>query len=212
VTGPRLIMFDYDGVIVDSLAVFVENFGAACRAHGLDLGSPRDLVGLFDSNVYESMAARGLSAGTIDKILQDYEVRQNACLEDLALFAGMAVVLNRIARHHKVVIITSNLSVPTARILARAGIRGIEAVIGADQEKSKIKKIVRTKSRYPDLPAFYVGDTKGDMLEGRQAGARTVAVAWGWHDVAKLQEGVPDYLVYTPVELAALFVAQGNRE
>ena len=58
--------------------------------------------------------------------------------------------------------------------------------------------------RYQDLPAFYVGDTKGDMIEGRQAGAVTLAVTWGWHSAEKLTEGTPDNMVLTPVELEKL--------
>ena len=59
-------------------------------------------------------------------------------------------------------------------------------------------------SRNLDMPAFYVGDTKGDMIEGKQAGAVTVAVTWGWHSTEKLTEGSPDYMVHTPTELKNL--------
>ena len=50
----NLIMFDYDGVIVDSLAVFSSVFIAACQKngyHGID--SRKRLIGLFDGNLFE---------------------------------------------------------------------------------------------------------------------------------------------------------------
>ena len=52
-------------------------------------------------------------------------------------------------------------------------------------------------SRYRDLPAYYVGDTKGDMIEGKKAGAVTVAVTWGWHTADNLAEASPDHTVNT---------------
>jgi phosphoglycolate phosphatase len=59
-------------------------------------------------------------------------------------------------------------------------------------------------ARYPGLSAYYIGDTKGDMIEGRKAGAITVAALWGWHAVEKLEEGAPDHFVRSPEALLDL--------
>jgi len=48
---------------------------------------------------------------------------------------------------------------------------------------------------------YYVGDTAGDVREGRAAGVRTVAVTWGWHSREKLAAAGPEFLVDNPVEL-----------
>ena len=58
------------------------------------------------------------------------------------------------------------------QILKKENIDCFNEVIGAEIERSKIKKIQQTMSRYRDLPAFYVGDTKGDMIEGEASGCR----------------------------------------
>ena len=77
-------------------------------------------------------------------------------------------------------------------------------VLGAETDTSKIRKIQKTMRRFPSLPAYYVGDTKGDMIEGRSAGAKTVAVSWGWHPEEKLREGRPDFMIRSLIELATL--------
>jgi len=59
-------------------------------------------------------------------------------------------------------------------------------------------------ARYPGLSAYYIGDTRGDMIEGRKAGAITVAALWGWHAVKKLEEGAPDHFVRSPEALLDL--------
>jgi phosphoglycolate phosphatase len=51
---------------------------------------------------------------------------------------------------------------------------------------------------------WYVGDTVGDVVEGRQAGARTVAVTWGWHDENLLRGARPDHVASSPHELVEL--------
>jgi len=198
-----LVMFDYDGVIVDSLEVFTTRFTQACRENGFkDVNSSKDVLGLFEGNVYETMMGRGLEESTIDNILKRYEVLQDVQLADLELFDGIGVALKRISEKHQVYVITSNLSSATIRVLNQNGIECFKDVIGAEKEKSKIKKIHNTMSLHPGIPAFYVGDTKGDMIEGKKAGTQTIGVTWGWHTPTKLKEGFPDHLFNTPEQLA----------
>ena len=82
-------------------------------------------------------------------------------------------------------------------------------VLGAEKERSKAIKIGDTMARHINQPAYYVGDTSGDIIEGKRAGAMTVAVTWGWHDVEKLEEASPDFIVSSPAELTALMCATG---
>jgi phosphoglycolate phosphatase len=200
-----LVMFDYDGVIVDSLNVFTLRFSQACRENGFNqIKASDDVISLFDSNVYETMRQRGLDGLTIDAILERYEVLQGVHLGNLKLFEGIREALDKVSKKHSIYVITSNLSNATIQVLEQNEIKSFKGVIGADIEKSKIRKILSVKSLHPETTAFYVGDTKGDMIEGRQAGCLTIGVTWGWHTPEKIQEGFPDYLVKTPEALAEL--------
>jgi len=201
-----LIMFDYDGVIVDSLEVFSLNFLAACQENGLsEMKTTADLLALFEHNVYATMRQSGVKEDTINKILQSYEEKQNKYLSQLKLFDFMAAALNKIAGNNKIFIITSNLSSATESVMRDQGVHCFEEVIGAEKEKSKINKITTVIAKFPELPAFYVGDTKGDMIEGKAAKVKTVGVTWGWHSVEQLKEGGADFIVNSPQELANLF-------
>ena len=198
-----LVMFDYDGVIVDSLEVFISRFSQACLEYGFTgIHEPKDVIGLFEGNVYETMMLRGIEESTIDKILKRYEGLQGEKLANLELFVGIGEALQRISEKHYIYVITSNLSSATIKILNQNGITSFIDVIGAEKEKSKIKKIHNTMSLHPGIPAYYIGDTKGDMIEGKLAGTQTIGVTWGWHSPEKLKEGSPDYLFNTPEELA----------
>ena len=205
-----LVMFDYDGVIVDSLAVFIEGWIRACGAYGFEIRSPEEAIALFDENIYISMGRRGVDNATIDRILDLYKTAGN--YSGVEMFPGMANTLEAIAVRNRVIIITSNLSTAARSVLKRNNVCCVADVIGAEHEKSKIKKITGVMAKFPDLTPYYVGDTKGDMLEGREAGALTIGVTWGWHTTAKLSEGRPDYLVDTPADLAALFTKDSTQE
>lgn len=200
-----LVMFDYDGVIADSLEQFTKDFIMACRENGfLELNSQEDALALFDGNVYETLMARGLIMPTINEILKSYEAKAQEHLDGTKIFSGMDKALEKIATKNKIFIITSNVSAVPKRVLQSNGITCVADVIGAEKEKSKIKKIQNLIQLFPELPAYYVGDTKGDIIEGQKAGVRTIGVAWGWHGREKLKESSPDYLVSSPQELASL--------
>lgn len=201
-----LVMFDYDGVIADSLGYFTLDLVAAFQDNGYDeVRTQEDVLALFDDNFYRTLLDRGLSTELIDGILKAYEARSKEHLTMIPLFEGMPDALNRIAEKNIVVVITSNVSAITSAVLQKYSINCVQDVIGAEKEKSKILKIKNTIAKYPEMKAFYVGDTKGDIFEGKASGVLTVGVTWGWHGEQKLKDAGADYLVSSPKELAALF-------
>ncbi|MBT8375055.1 MAG: HAD hydrolase-like protein [Deltaproteobacteria bacterium] len=204
---PYLILFDYDGVIVDSLDVFANAFLASCHASGFDgITSQDQFTALLDGNFYESLKQYGLSKKRISAILGERFTRelQNS-IHAIALFKGVKSMLTSLAARHKLIVVTSNVAHVVQQFFEREKITCFESVLGAEVEKSKVRKIQKAMSRHRERPAFYVGDTRGDIIEGRQAGTVTVAAAWGWHSKAKLAETNPDYMVDTPADLVKLF-------
>ena len=200
-----LVMFDYDGVIVDSFEIFSSCFIKACHQNNFyELNSAEKVLALFEDNVFEALLAFGLGDLAINRIIETFQSDIGAFQNDLRLFDGMPDTLKKISANNKIVIITSNVTTAAKRVLQNNGVNCFEDVLGAEKEKSKVKKIRLTMARYPGLPAYYVGDTKGDMIEGRKAGAITVAALWGWHAVKKLEEGSPDHFVRSPEALLEL--------
>jgi phosphoglycolate phosphatase len=51
--------------------------------------------------------------------------------------------------------------------------------------------------------SFFIGDSDIDVMTGRNAGMRTVAVKWGYQPIEKLEAVSPDYLAESPEDLTA---------
>ena len=203
----NLVMFDYDGVIVDSLEVFTSVFISACHQsgyHGID--SRESLLRLFDVNLFEGMIGLGLDRQLIGRILKTFQANIGDHLDQMKVYDGMTEAMAAIARHNVIIIISSNVSHTVRQVLWERDIHGFDAVMGAEKEKSKTRKIRQAMKRYPQRPAYYIGDTLGDIVEARKAGALTVAVTWGWHDKEKLKSASPDFMVSSVGELAELFI------
>ncbi len=187
----NLFLFDFDGVLADSLDLYSEAV-ARCL---LRIGTPivknkEDYLALFEGNFYESMAAKEILPGI------DYDAMKP--------FDGLIPVLEALQKDHLLAVISSNGSRTIRRMLERFGFDPyFQEVFGSDFLFSKKDKIAHALSKYgiDHERTFYIGDTTGDILEAREAGVRTVAVTWGWHSREKLVAVHPDFLVDKPEDL-----------
>lgn len=202
-----VIMFDFDGVIADSYDVFFETFTAVCAEMGFDrLNSREAFLKLFEGNLLQQLLKAGFPLWRLKALVKRFEPRIAEANQKIQPFPGMPELLCELAAGHPVYIITSNVSSTVEAFCARFTIVGIRDVIGAEKEASKVKKIRAVRKLHRGHVPYYIGDTKGDMIEGKAARATTVAAAWGWHPIATLREGAPDIVVHAPDELRPIFL------
>lgn len=198
-------MFDFDGVIADSLEVFMENLGAACRAHGHPLvGGRAAFLAIFDGNMIAGLGQLGVPASATGPLLADLGRRLASAMDRCPPFPGIPAILTQLAAAHPVYIITSNVTPIVSAYLDRHDIRGVREVLGSEKEASKQLKIRRIAGQWPTHTPLYVGDTLGDMDEAHAAGVRAAAALWGWHAEQRLLRGKPDCLLRTPDDLLTL--------
>jgi phosphoglycolate phosphatase len=197
-----LIMFDFDGVIVDSLDDQSRACTTTLRAHGLPhLATHEQFLAFTEDNWFAALADAGVPGKTVAAIEDAI-----AATPRPPLFAGVASVLEELGRENPVVVISSSRTDVVERILAEHGVRGPSEVVGGDDEQSKTRKIRRVCARHGHaLAAWYVGDTVGDIVEARAAGVGTVGAAWGWHGEQRLRRACPDHMALTPSDLLQLF-------
>ncbi len=204
---PRVIMFDFDGVIADSYEAFFGAFTSVCAEMGFDKLNSRDaFLKLFEGNMIQQLVKAGFPVWRLKKLVRQFEPRIKEANQRVRPFEGMPAIVTRLAAAHTVYVVTSNVSETVAAFLEAYGARGVKDILGADQEISKIKKIKKVRKAHPGHQPYYIGDTKGDMVESRAAGAVAVAAAWGWHPAATLREAAPDHLLHAPEELIPLFL------
>lgn len=206
----RVLIFDFDGVLADSLDVFEACVQAACRETGMPAPADRPaFLRLFDGNLFAGLQAAGVPADTLPALIAALRRQLEARAGEYRLWPEIPGALARLAETTAVFVVTSGIAGVVAGVLQRQGVTCVRRILGAEEGTGKVAKIRMAAAACLDAPGFYVGDTCGDILEGREAGVRTIAVAWGWHDAARLRGARPDHLVQTPLELAALFT-KGN--
>jgi len=195
-----LFLFDFDGVLADSLDLYAEAVARCLERIGTPIVKDReDYLALFEGNFYESMASRGVDLAAFVRAAK--EIMPGIDYDSMRPYEGLIPVLESLKKDHLLAVISSNGSKTIRKMLARFGFDPyFEEVFGSDFRVSKKEKIDHALAKYgiPPQRTFYIGDTTGDIVEARAAGVRTVAVTWGWHDRERLAASRPDFLVDTP--------------
>ncbi|MHB8910804.1 MAG: HAD family hydrolase [Syntrophales bacterium] len=208
-----LLLFDFDGVLVDSLDLYADAVVRCLERIGTPIvKSKEDYLALFDGNFYESMAARGVDLARYAEAAR--EILPRIDYGAMKPYDGLNPVLAALAKEHILAVISSNGYRTIQTMLERFGFAPyFREVLGADFRFSKKEKITYALEKYgiPGERAFYIGDTAGDIGEARAAGVRSVAVTWGWHGRERLAAAHPDFLVDAPEGLLAV-VGKGKSD
>jgi phosphoglycolate phosphatase len=202
----KLLLFDFDGVLVDSIDVYEKTVTDCLKQIGQPLTRGREeFLELFEGNFYESLKQQGVN---MDKfVAASVDILSKVNYTDMKPFDAIRPVLRELAKNHPMIVISSNDTPTIAETLRLYDFEGIfQEILGSDFMLSKKDKILYAAKKYNATISdiYYIGDTTGDMKEGRQAGITTVGVTWGWHSKELMATSQPDYLFDKPEDLLKL--------
>jgi len=202
----KLFLFDFDGVLVDSLDVYEKTVTDCLKKMNQPLTRGREeFLELFEGNFYESLVKKGVDLNEFIKASVDILAQVN--LKDIKPIAAVVPVVRELQTKHTLLVVSSNESSSIKESLELFHYNGyFQEILGSDFMFSKKEKILYAIKKYHVAPQdiYYIGDTTGDIKEGKQAGIKTVGVSWGWHSKEKMASAKPDYLFDTPQELLQL--------
>jgi phosphoglycolate phosphatase len=202
----KLFLFDFDGVLVDSLDVYEKTVTDCLIKINQPLTRGREeFLELFDGNFYESLVKKGVDLDAFMKASVDILAQVN--FKDIKPMDTVVPVVRELHKNHCLIVISSNESSSIKEALELFHYDGyFREILGSDFMLSKKEKILYAIKKYLAAPKdiYYIGDTTGDIKEGKQAGVKTVGITWGWHSKEKMAAAKPDYLFDTPQELLKL--------
>ena len=211
--GIRLVAFDLDGTLVDSVPDLAAAVDAALRSLGLagvDEASVRDWVG----NGSRKLVERALEA--LDAQDTDPEAAHEAFLHHYRLapcratrlYPGVREALEGLrARGLTLVLITNKPAAFIAPILETMGLSDFfDLTLGGDSlaaKKPDPAPLLHVASRFGVTPSvcLMVGDSRHDIEAGRGAGFRTLAVPYGYNHGDPVAASAPDAMVESLGEL-----------
>lgn len=205
-----LIVFDWDGTLLDSAAAIVLSIQLACRDLGVaepDDAGARQVIGLGLVDALAT-AVPALPPARYRELAERYRYHYLSRDHDLALFDGTAELVAELhSRGHALAIATGKSRLGLDRALAHSGLgRWFHATRCADECHSKphpqmLLELMEALAAEPGR-TLMIGDTTHDLQMARNAGVAAVAVGFGAHPAELLQAEYPAALAGSTAELA----------
>jgi phosphoglycolate phosphatase len=202
-----LIIFDYDGVLADTLDDLLQFGQEACNKLGVKHNVKKDdLINLEVMSFTSYGRACGVPELLLDEFVQICLKRFADKKSPPAIFDGLRDVVKLLAIRNKIAVVTTNSSQNVEAFLVKHGIdQCIQAVYGVDMPGSKSEKITIARNRLSvDIKqesAFMIGDSLSDIRAAKETATTSIAVAWGHQSLEHLLRGEPDYVVNSPHDL-----------
>jgi phosphoglycolate phosphatase len=205
----ELIVFDWDGTLLDSAAAIVRAIQAACR--DLDLPVPDDArarhvigLGLVDAMRH---AVPDLVPERYLEMAERYRHHYLSGDHELTLFTGVTEMLDRLqAAGHTLAIATGKSRMGLERALDHSQLRPyFMASRCADECHSKphpqMLEELMAEFGVAAGATVMIGDTSHDLLMARNAGVDALAVTYGAHPHEHLLEHGPRAMLDSVPEL-----------
>ena len=196
----KLVIFDFDGVIVDSLKVIAE----------------------FDKWLYPTLTEEEWEdthrGNYFVKMLPHEHKRRNASQEEITtrrdefyknkneaeIFLGMKECILQIPTDIICVINTTSKFDGCSRLLNKASLLNRFSYLATKEVSTSKKekfKILLNKFHITSSNALFITDTIGDLLEASSLEIKTICVTWGVHSREDFLEYGPHKIAETPQEL-----------
>jgi phosphoglycolate phosphatase len=192
----KLVIFDWDGTVMDSVAKIVSSMQHAAQRENLVVPSEqavKDIIGLSLAPALAQLfgdLTTEQANDMVDFYKEEYLVLDAA---PSPLFDGITDVFSSLAKRNiKMAVATGKSRAGLDRLLAQTGLTHYFCdTMTADEAQSKphpqmIEDIISRQDVHVD-EVIMIGDSSLDLTMANNAGVKSIGVSYGAHDGAKLK-------------------------
>lgn len=210
-----LLIFDWDGTLMDSAGVIVDSIQRACADIGLPTPgerASRQIIGLGLVQALQTLLP-DLPADDYPRLVERYRHHYLGRDADIPLFGGVAEGIRGLHEAgFTLAVATGKSRVGLERALESSGLGAwFAATRCADQTHSKphpamVLELIDELDADP-ARTLVIGDTSHDLLMASNAGVASLGVTYGAHEAGDLHPHAPVALLQSFVEVHAWLAA-----
>lgn len=191
----QLLVFDWDGTVIDSAALIATSIQRACEDLNLPVPSARDSRYVIGLGLKDSMQhlLPDLAEHDYPPFMERYRHHFLGRDHEAPLFDGINGLLTDLEQAgHRLAVATGKSRVGLQRSFEQTGMgKRFHATRCADESFPKpnpamLLEVMDALGIAPDK-TLMIGDTSHDLLMAQNAGVAAVAVSYGAHDVDDLR-------------------------
>jgi phosphoglycolate phosphatase len=194
-----LLIFDWDGTLMDSAGVIVDSIQRACEDIGLEAPgdrASRQIIGLGLTQALQTLLP-DLPADDYPRLVERYRHHYLGRDDQIPLFAGVDSGIRELhASGFQLAVATGKSRLGLERALESSGLGAwFVATRCADQTHSKphpamVLELIAELDADPDR-TLVIGDTSHDLLMAANAGVASLGVTYGAHEAGDLHPHAP---------------------
>jgi len=207
--GVKVVVFDWDGVLLDSLPFHREIYAVIEK----ELGGPI-INGVIESNDEFDLNWKNhyIKAG-FDKP-EHFEIASRIYMEEAKkrshlkkFFPGVKNTLIELKKKYKLAIASNGHTEAISKKLKENNmLEHFDFIIGGDKitnikpHPEMMLTLLKKMNLQPN-EVIFIGDMDGDIQMAKSANVKSIAVGYGWHSKQKLLKEEPDATIDKPEEL-----------
>lgn len=212
--GKTLIIFDWDGTLMDSIGLIVESMHIAGEAHGFRTTDQavKDIIGLSLMHGIEILypQASDTQKLAIQQSYAEYYIPNSHRTPFFMPIDDMLLTLKQ--QDKQLAVATGKKRKGLDRVLEASASRHYFTITRcADESGSKpdpqMLRDILDYTKQPISQAVFIGDSIYDIQMANRLGMTSIAVNYGTASSSELAAEQPTYQVDTPQELVALLCA-----
>ena len=207
----RLAIFDFDGTLADSFALFFEAYNELALRHGFRQVTVEEARRLRSLHARDIMREVGMPAWKLPIVSAEYIGMMRARRGEVRPFAGAREVLEKLRDSSVAVAVVSSNAEDNVRAIlgdaAAAHVSHYACGMSIFGKRSHLRKLLRVAG-IDSAHAIYIADQAVDFEAARAEGIAFGAVTWGFGDAAHLTQLDPEH-VFTRMEDLAATLGRG---
>lgn len=201
----RLVIFDSDGTLADTLPWMRSQFNELAVEHGFRRVEPHEYEHFRDLQGMALLRELGLPLWKLPRVVSAMRRRMAEHTGEFTLFPGISEVLERLTRAGvQLAMVSSNSRVNVERVLGAENVKRMARLncgVSMFGKAAQLRQVTR-QCGVPREQVIYIGDELRDGAAATQAGIAFGAVTWGQHSEETLRAQHPAEIFTTPNEIA----------
>ncbi len=192
----KAVLFDWDGVLVDSTVMYYEIYCQLCEHYDkyLPIHSVEEFREWYNPAWENNYFEMGFTRDDLPMV-SDF-VHEHIDYAPLQIFPGVPEVLADLATTYKIAIVSTTPKEAIWNRLEADNLgRYIDFITGNDGVSEKTAKIANTLQLLGCKEAVMVGDTPLDISSGQANSLPTVGTTYGWVTPHRIHEAKPSLVV-----------------
>ncbi len=206
----KYIVFDFDGTIADSAAVFMELYNEQAGKHGYGTLTEDNLPLIRAMSIKERCKALGVPLYRIPFLASAIIKKYKASVGSLKFNEGMKELLQSLDKNNvRYAVLSSNAKENISSFFSSNGIVNEDIFCSRSifGKHILINKFLKQKGLKPS-DILYVGDELRDVIACRKSGVAVAWVSWGFDSQESLVNNKPDYYINSPAQILLLALSK----